>query len=64
MRSPVRSTIGPALSITGLPGLPRQVNSTLRLTFSSSGTTCDSASRSSEYEWSRVRAIRRSPRTR
>jgi hypothetical protein len=30
--SPARSGVGPAVSTTGLPGLPRQVNSTLRLT--------------------------------
>ncbi len=47
-RSPGCTSSGPAVSITGLPGLPRQVKSTLRLTRSRIGTTCDSVSCSSE----------------
>jgi len=47
-RSPGCTSSGPAVSITGLPGLPRQVKSTLRLTRSPMGTTCDSVSCSSE----------------
>ncbi len=47
-RSPGCTSKGPAVSITGLPGLPRQVKSTLRLTRSRIGTTCASVSCSSE----------------
>ena len=40
--SPGFTSSGPAVSTTGRPGLPRQVNSTLRFTLSGIGTTCDS----------------------
>ncbi len=63
-RSPGYTTSGPAVSITGLPGLPRQVKSTLRLTRSDIGTTRASVSCSSVYEWSRVRVTSLLPRTR
>ena len=43
-RSPGCINSGPAVSTTGLPGLPRQVKSTLRLKRSPIGTTCDSVS--------------------
>jgi hypothetical protein len=46
-RSPGCISSGPAVSTTGLPGLPRQVKSTLRLKRSPIGTTCDSVSCSS-----------------
>src|SRR6185436_20401065 len=62
-RSPGCSSKGPTVSTTGLPGLPRQVKSTLRLKRSPIGTTWLRVSCSSEYEWSRVRAISLSPRT-
>ena len=47
-RSPACMSSGPTVSTTGLPGLPRQVNSTLRLKRSPIGTTCESVSCSSE----------------
>ena len=62
-RSPACISSGPTVSTTGLPGLPRQVKSTLRLKRSPIGTTWLIVCCSSEYEWSRVRAISLSPRT-